>query len=303
MHLYENAFKPFVLLMSPWFEARAGFMELGYRKYVFGLFLIVALPISAYCGESEAIRASNDAHFENSIGMRFVRIPSGVSLFRKRRTGPSSYEYGSKKVSEFYLGQYEVTKEQYLHIVGGGLLDRSKKDHPVTNVSWLAAKHFCNLLSIKEGRRYRLPSELEWGWACRANSKDEDPKDIGRYAWWKGNSNNVPHKVGLKEPNSFGLYDMIGNVCEWCSDSYAFDESIYYDFDADIQLRVLRSASPHRIYGRSKSRLLKVFRGGSFYHGRIANKLWFRCGVPMTVRDDAFGFRVVVELNRDNQAS
>ena len=157
----------------------------------------------------------------------------------------------------FYLGVYEVTQAQSEAVMGtnpsfftahGRGSDRvpgqSSDRHPVEQVKWLDAVKFCNELSEREGIAqsyeidggkvtvadwnrpgYRLPTEAEWQYACRANTSTrysfgDDAARLGEYGWFSGNSGYKTHPVGEKRPNGFGLYDMLGNVSEWCWDAY-----------------------------------------------------------------------------------
>jgi formylglycine-generating enzyme required for sulfatase activity len=95
----------------------------------------------------------------------------------------------------------------------------------VAQLSWNDAAKFCEWLSGQEKKRYRLPTEAEWEWACRAGSAStyhfgDDPRQLGDYAWIRGNAGGKSHPVGQKKPNSWGLYDMYGNVAEYCDDWY-----------------------------------------------------------------------------------
>ena len=101
-----------------------------------------------------------------------------------------------------------------------------RKKFPVVNITEYAALTFCKWLSAKTGKFYRLPTEAEWEYACRAGSTEDyafgsDSAQLEQYAWYKNNSNNKYQKVGTKKPNAFGLYDMHGNVAEWTMDQYS----------------------------------------------------------------------------------
>jgi len=135
----------------------------------------------------------------------------------------------------FWLGRTPVTQGQYLAVMrdnpatfkGAGL------EAPVESVSWYSAMEFAERLNDQEtkagrlpkGYRYGLPSEAQWEYACRAGStgmfyNGDTEADLARAAWYKGNSKGTTHPVGEREPNAWGLYDMLGNLWQWCSDWY-----------------------------------------------------------------------------------
>ncbi|HLJ95705.1 MAG TPA: formylglycine-generating enzyme family protein [Gemmataceae bacterium] len=111
-----------------------------------------------------------------------------------------------------------------------------REGHPVLCITHHAAMEYCRWLSAKTGKIYRLPTEAEWEYAARAGTTTpyffgSDPKQLGDYAWFAGNAEDVTHEVGKKKPNPWGLYDIYGNVAEWCLDTYKKD--YYQSFPND----------------------------------------------------------------------
>jgi len=175
----------------------------------------------------------------NSIGMRFVLIPAGEFMMG---SPDSDLEAGANErpqhrvriTKPFYLGVHEVTQEQYAAVMGvcpwkGKLRGNEGPDYPATMVSWEDAVAFCENLSASEGCTYRLPTEAEWEYACRAGSTTrfcfgDDPLASGNYAWYdEWPAGQFAHRVGRKKPNGWGLYEMHGNMWEWCADWYDRD--------------------------------------------------------------------------------
>ncbi len=203
------------------------------------------------------------------IELEMIKIPTGsflmgteeaevIRLCKEYKIDWFKKEMSQHRVNlqEFYLGKYPITQEQYQAIMGKNpskFEDNPK--NPVEKVSWNDAQEFCQKLNEKTGKKYRLPSEAEWEYACRAGTQTryyfgDDEKQLGEYAWYSENSGSKTHPVGQKKPNNWGLYDMSGNVWEWCEDGWhenyenvPTDGTAWNENHSVTNLRVLRGGS------------------------------------------------------------
>jgi formylglycine-generating enzyme required for sulfatase activity len=161
--------------------------------------------------------------------MAFASIPAGEFLMGSGKTedGHSSDEtqHRVRFVDDILMGVHPVTQAQWQGVMGNNPSIFKGMNRPVENISWHDALAFCQKLGEMERKRYRLPTEAEWEYACRAGTTTPYYTGIGKPAlgeagWYSGNSGAETHSVGDKRPNAWGLYDMHGNVWELCSDWY-----------------------------------------------------------------------------------
>ena len=189
-----------------------------------------------------------------------------------------------KLTQPFYMGKFDVTQEQYQQVTGTNPSQFPGKNNPVETVSWDEAQEFCKKLSEQAKGHIRLPTEAEWEYSCRAGTKTahhagDSEADLARVAWYSANSKGKTHPVGQKEANAFDLYDMHGNVWQWCQDFYGED---YYG-----------KSEAENPQGSSQG-AVRLLRGGSWDGLPVYCRSAYRFGYGPGFRGDIIGFRVVV---------
>lgn len=266
-------------------------MKLIYRAiWVLGALLI----FSAAPYAQQTITIDLPGLAAGAVPLELVRIPAGTfimgtSLEQKERW-PEEFPPHQVTISkDFYLGKYEVTQAQWRAVVGG---TPSRYDypldtnHPVESVSTKNIDEFFNLLAQEGVGQFRLPTEAEWEYACRAGTTTpyfwgETSKPIDAYAWYYFNARGRHQPVGQKLPNPWGLFDMTGNVFEFCSDFWrdGFEREPQTDpfVERDTRFRVIK--------------------GGGFKNNAHRTRPAWRYFTEDTRRNFNFGFRVAMNID------
>lgn len=214
------------------------------------------------------------------IAAEMVRIDAGTITLKDEGTD----RFWTVQLMPYLIGRFVVTQEQYFHFIARDqVVNINDRNKPIVDISWIDAIHFCNQLSQQAGLPkcysfdtagevscdwkldgYRLPSEAEWEYACRAGSTEVRYGELSEIAWYRDNSGQYLHEVGTKKSNNWGLYDMIGNVWEWCWDIY--DAKVYGSY--------------------------RVFRGGGWFDSPRGCRASCRRKSHPTFHVDDLGFRL-----------
>jgi len=220
----------------------------------------------------------------SSSGIEFVLIPAGTFIMGSAEF--SNVTPHQVTISRpFYLGKYPITQREWMLVIGNNPSSFKGDNRPVETVSWNDCQEFIRKLNAREGvNKYRLPTEAEWEYACRADSKTrfcfgDGDHILSQYAWFDENSGDETHPVGQLNPNDWGLYDMHGNVWEWC-----------YDWYEDYQVRSLTDPS-----GPS-SGSIRVCRGGGWLNGAEGCTSAYRIDYDPGNRNHNLGFRLARSL-------
>ncbi len=240
--------------------------------------------------------ATGTFSFRNSLATELVAVPAGIFTMGSPETesGRSANEGPQTQIAithSFMIGKYEVSQAEYQAVVGTNpAFFQGDTQRPIEEVSWQDATNFCALLTARDRQSghisatafYRLPTEAEWEYAARAGSSSaytfgDASTSLGDYAWFQDNASGMPHEVGAKQPNAWGLYDVCGNIWEFCSDWLGVYPGGF----------IVDPVGP-------TDGTLKVMRGGSWYSEPRACRSAVRQGLPASVRYGDVGFRIVL---------
>ena len=288
----------------PWAQPRATRKRNEFCATVHGRrWLLFAL-----CAVALQLAALHAADFEEvtNTGIVFIQIPAGTFWMgtsdsdktglegQKLWTRFEECERPRRKVTltkPFLIGKYEVTQKQWSEVMSNNPSAFKGDDLPVESVSWEEVQQFIKKLNAVSDGKFRLPSEAEWEYACRAGSTNlygagKDREEAGStnlvdYAWHRANSDNKTHPIGTRKPNAWGLHDLHGNVWEWCQDW----------FDPDSYTK-----TPARDPVNAQPAVERVMRGGSWFLEAYTLRSAYRSGQLPFAKSQYVGFRLARDL-------
>ncbi|MBO4649507.1 MAG: formylglycine-generating enzyme family protein [Lentisphaeria bacterium] len=247
------------------------------------------------CGESESeTRKSKSAdltlELSNGIKLEMVKVEAGTFTMSARDgdNEPGENPHTATLTRDFYIGQTEVTQAQWVVVMGDNPSEFKGDNRPVENVRWNEAMEFCEKLNAMgkapKGWKFTLPTETQWEYAARGGKRGKGYKysgsnNLDEVAWYDGNSGHQTHPVGTKKANELGLYDMTGNVHEWCLDDYQGDSS---------------RAKPEFDRGNDQGGSLRVYRGGGWLINAWNCRSAFRRSLDPGYRNFILGFRLAL---------
>ena len=244
---------------------------------------------NGYASSSSVSSGGNEISIpvKNGITIDMVKVEAGTFMMgaTSEMQNPWDDEKPVREViltNDYYIGKYEVTQSLWQAVMGTNPSYFKGDNLPVEQVSWDNCLEFISKLNSLTGRKFRLPTEAEWEYAARGGKKSRGYQYSGSFnisdvAWYNGNSGNKIHPIGMKQANELGVYDMSGNVNEWCQDWYG---------------SYVSSSQTNPLGANSGS--FRVCRGGSWYFGTVNCRSSFRSRGNPDTRSRYLGFRLVL---------
>lgn len=219
----------------------------------------------------------------DSLNIEMVFVEGGIfDMGSNSDKNSDEYPAHSVTVSDFYIGKYEVTQRQYQAIMGTNPSKSNVgENYPVEYVCWDEAQSFIKELNKKTGKEYRLPTEAEWEYAARSGKKSRNynysgSNTVSDVAWLYDNSSSKTHSIGSKKANELGIYDMSGNVWEWCEDWH--------------------KRYPNNVDVNDYTGIYRIYRGGSLYKDATSCRVAYRAYATYRRRYTDIGFRLSLSV-------
>jgi len=225
-------------------------------------------PVTVEAGQTAEVAATLSPYVMKEPVM--VHLPGGTFMMGSESSEALRDERPVHQVtlSGFEIGKYEVTQAEWISVMGSNPSMFKGSRLPVENVTWAAVQIYISTLNDATGKRYRLPTEAEWEYACRAGTTGDRYGDLDAIAWYPANCGGTTHEVGGKAPNAFGLHDMLGNVWEWVRECYGpYSPEPVVDPRGDDQNCDEYSGIPN---------IHHIVRGGSWTHETVCLRAPFR---------------------------
>lgn len=240
----------------------------------------------------KSVTSNGFSYTINGVTFNMVSVKGGTFQMGATKEQQNPYYYyddqpvHSVTLSDYYIGETEVTQGLWTAVMGNNPSKWKGDNLPVECVSWKDCQKFIEKLNQLTGATFRLPTEAEWEYAARGGNKSRGyqysgSNNLDDVAWYDSNSGGKTHAVKTKQPNELGLYDMSGNVREWCQDWYR-------DYSSRAQTNPTGPSSGTR----------RVFRGGSWSYGARLCRVSSRLRAPRGCRSDALGLRLSVSSYR-----
>lgn len=255
------------------------------------LYFLLLCTLTAFAQDSEKTQSNYTPNVRtftaNGVSFQMVEVQGGTFYMGATSEQGSDAESDEQPVhqvtlSSYYIGKYEVTQDLWQAVMGTNPSRFNGNRKPVEQVSWNDCQTFISKLNSLTGKRFRLPTEAEWEFAARGGTMSRGYKysgsnSLSNVAWYTDNSGSTTHDVGTKSPNELGIYDMSGNVYEWCSDWFG-------NYSSSSQI------NPTGAYSGSYC----VGRGGSWNFNAGDCRVSYRYGWSPGIRYGSLGLRLVL---------
>ena len=263
-------------------------------KWMLAAMLLMAFTFAACGSDDDDEKGDGAPKFQNQtitvggVSFKMIAVEGGTFLMGSPASDTEAYDDEKPQhevtLSNYYIGETEVTQELWEAVMGSNPSYLEGVKLPVENVSWYDCQAFIGKLNAQTGKTFRLPTEAEWEYAARGGKKSKGyiysgSNSIGDVAWYLDNSGETTHEVGTKQANELGIYDMSGNVYEWCQDWYG---ETYYENSSTTDPQGPASGT------------YCVLRGGSWTSFARYCRVAFRRGYNPVSGNGSYGLRLVL---------